>query len=198
MNPLLRRYGPWGSGAHVSYLYGRLVNDRLWHLPDRAQVLISGPDSMRTSLKRSASSWAPRSPHDGAICHSARRCSKRILPNAASAASRCAWRTGCSRSVLYISAGTHRGLDKGTETFGAMRPASSSVRPRTITVREHHGCGSRLPWREARLAICLTISMAQAVRLPVDEEFYPSYEHLRWHHAKVFQGRHLAIGTSHF
>jgi hypothetical protein len=59
------------------------------------------------------------------------------LPNAASAASRCAWRTGCSRSVLYISAGTHRGLDKGTETFGAMRPASSSVRPRTITVREH-------------------------------------------------------------
>jgi putative restriction endonuclease len=39
VNPLLRSYGPWGSGAHVSYPYGRLVNDGLWHLPDRAQLL---------------------------------------------------------------------------------------------------------------------------------------------------------------
>jgi predicted restriction endonuclease len=36
VNPLLRSYGPWGSGAHVSYPYGRLVNDGLWLLPDRA------------------------------------------------------------------------------------------------------------------------------------------------------------------
>jgi hypothetical protein len=27
VNPLLRSYGPWGSGAHVAYPYGRLVND---------------------------------------------------------------------------------------------------------------------------------------------------------------------------
>jgi hypothetical protein len=39
VNPLLRSYGPWGSGAHVSYPYGRLVNDGLWHLPARAQLL---------------------------------------------------------------------------------------------------------------------------------------------------------------
>jgi putative restriction endonuclease len=39
LQPLLRSYGPWGSGAHVSYPYGRLVNDGLWHLPDRAQLL---------------------------------------------------------------------------------------------------------------------------------------------------------------
>ena len=29
----------------------------------------------------------------------------------------------------------------------------------------------------------------QPVRLPVDEQFYPSREHLRWHHAQVFQGQ---------
>jgi hypothetical protein len=29
----------------------------------------------------------------------------------------------------------------------------------------------------------------QAVRLPVDEQFYPSREHLRWHHAQVLQGQ---------
>ena len=29
----------------------------------------------------------------------------------------------------------------------------------------------------------------QAVRLPADEQFYPSREHLRWHHAQVFQGQ---------
>jgi hypothetical protein len=34
-----RSYGPWGSAAHVSYPYGRLVNDGLWHLPARAQLL---------------------------------------------------------------------------------------------------------------------------------------------------------------
>jgi len=39
VNPLLRSYAPWGSGAHVSYPYGRLVNDGLWLLPDRAQLL---------------------------------------------------------------------------------------------------------------------------------------------------------------
>jgi putative restriction endonuclease len=39
VNPLLRSYGQWGSGAHVSYPYGRLVNDGLWHLPDRGQLL---------------------------------------------------------------------------------------------------------------------------------------------------------------
>jgi hypothetical protein len=39
VNSLLRSYGPWGSGAHVSYPYGRLVNDGLWLLPDRAHLL---------------------------------------------------------------------------------------------------------------------------------------------------------------
>jgi hypothetical protein len=39
VNPLLRSYGPWGSGAHVSYPYGRLVNDGLWLLPDCAYLL---------------------------------------------------------------------------------------------------------------------------------------------------------------
>jgi hypothetical protein len=39
VNPLLRSYRPWGSGAHVSYHGSRLVNDGLWQLPDRAQLL---------------------------------------------------------------------------------------------------------------------------------------------------------------
>jgi hypothetical protein len=34
----------------------------------------------------------------------------------------------------------------------------------------------------------------QPVRLPVDEQFYPSPEHLRWHHAQVFQGQILPAG----
>jgi putative restriction endonuclease len=38
LRPLLRSYGPWGSGAHVSYPYSRLVNDCLWHLPNYADI----------------------------------------------------------------------------------------------------------------------------------------------------------------
>ena len=38
MNLLPRSYGPWGSGAHVSYPYGRLVND--------------GPPAPRSSMPR--------------------------------------------------------------------------------------------------------------------------------------------------
>jgi putative restriction endonuclease len=37
--PLLRSYGPWHSGAHVSYPYGRLVNDGIWRLADRTELL---------------------------------------------------------------------------------------------------------------------------------------------------------------
>jgi putative restriction endonuclease len=29
----------------------------------------------------------------------------------------------------------------------------------------------------------------QAIKLPVDEQLYPRTEHLRWHHAQVFQGQ---------
>jgi putative restriction endonuclease len=29
----------------------------------------------------------------------------------------------------------------------------------------------------------------QEMRLPVDQQFYPSREHLRWHHFQVFQGQ---------
>ena len=29
----------------------------------------------------------------------------------------------------------------------------------------------------------------QELRLPVDQQFHPSLEHLRWHHAQVFQGQ---------
>ena len=39
LQPLLRSYGPWGSAAHVSYPYSRLVNDGLWRLPDRADLV---------------------------------------------------------------------------------------------------------------------------------------------------------------
>jgi putative restriction endonuclease len=42
LQPLLRVYGPWGSGSHVSYPYGRLVNDGLWQLPDRADLFDAG------------------------------------------------------------------------------------------------------------------------------------------------------------
>jgi putative restriction endonuclease len=51
VNPLLRSYGPWGSGAHVSYPYGRLVNDGLWLLPDRAQ-LVDATGNVRERLAR--------------------------------------------------------------------------------------------------------------------------------------------------
>jgi putative restriction endonuclease len=39
VNPLLPSYGPWGRRAHVSCLYGRLVNDGIWHPPDRTRLL---------------------------------------------------------------------------------------------------------------------------------------------------------------
>jgi predicted restriction endonuclease len=29
----------------------------------------------------------------------------------------------------------------------------------------------------------------QPMRLPIDQQFYPSREDLRWHHAQVFQGQ---------
>jgi hypothetical protein len=54
--PLLGSSGPWGSGAQVSYRYGRLVNDGLWHLPDRTQLL----DARATSAKASRVSGTRR------------------------------------------------------------------------------------------------------------------------------------------
>ena len=42
LQPLLRVYGPWGASARVSYPYGRLVSDRLWQLPDRADLFDAG------------------------------------------------------------------------------------------------------------------------------------------------------------
>jgi hypothetical protein len=51
VNPVLRSYGPWGSGAHVSYPYGRLVNDGLWLLPDRAE-LVDATGNVRERLAR--------------------------------------------------------------------------------------------------------------------------------------------------
>jgi HNH endonuclease len=59
----------------------------------------------------------------------------------------------------------------------------------SITVRED---------MRARVSRALAVNSArdlcenldgQAVRLPGDAQFYPSREHLRWHHAQFFQGQ---------
>ena len=44
VRPLLQSYGPWHSGAHVSYPYSRLVNDGLWWLEGREKLLGPGGD----------------------------------------------------------------------------------------------------------------------------------------------------------
>lgn len=51
LQPLLRSYGPWGSAAHVSYPYSRLVNDGLWRLPDRAD-LVDAKGNVREGIAR--------------------------------------------------------------------------------------------------------------------------------------------------
>jgi hypothetical protein len=50
-DPLLRSYGPWGSSVHVSYPYGRLVNDGLWFLPDYGQ-LVDAKGNVREGVAR--------------------------------------------------------------------------------------------------------------------------------------------------
>jgi hypothetical protein len=128
---------PGVAGPTSSYPYGRLVNDRLWHLPDRVQLLISRPDSMRTSLKRSASSWAPRSPHDGATCHSARRCSKRYIAECCI----CGFSLRLADGLFAVGAVHIRWhpsrTRQGYRNLRRYAPCIMSIRPRTITVREH-------------------------------------------------------------
>jgi putative restriction endonuclease len=51
VRPLLQSYGPWHSGAHVSYPYGRLVNDKLWWLEDRDE-LVDASGNVRAPLAR--------------------------------------------------------------------------------------------------------------------------------------------------
>jgi putative restriction endonuclease len=51
LQPLLRSYAPWGSAAHVSYPYSRLVNDGLWRLPDRAD-LVDAKGNVREGIAR--------------------------------------------------------------------------------------------------------------------------------------------------
>jgi putative restriction endonuclease len=51
VNPLPHSYGSWGSGAHVSYPFGRPVNDGLWHLPARAQ-LVDAKGNVREGVAR--------------------------------------------------------------------------------------------------------------------------------------------------
>jgi len=61
VNPLLRSYGPWGSGAHVSYPYGRLVNDGIWELHDRAE-LVDATGNVRERLARERDAPVKRHP----------------------------------------------------------------------------------------------------------------------------------------
>ena len=56
-----------------------------------------------------------------------------------------------------------------------------------ITVREDLRVRVALAGRSARDLFKDLDS--QPVQLPVDQEFYPSRDHLRWHHREVFKGQ---------
>lgn len=61
LRSLIRSHGPWDTEPRLSYPFGRLVNDRLWHLPD-AGTLVDVKGNVREALARerdAAAGFAP-------------------------------------------------------------------------------------------------------------------------------------------
>jgi putative restriction endonuclease len=235
VNPLLRSYGPWGSGAHVSYFYGRLVNDGLWLLPDRAE-LVDATGNVRERLARERDAPAGFTPDVLATFervpelidvvalhllerHFAPSLHEEILgalgfelgtplgrqrrDAAFRAAVLEAYLAECcvcgfslrlvdgliAVDAAHIRWHAHNGPDEVPNGLALCALHHRLFDHGAITIRED---------LRVQVARALAGSSARAlfedldgqtVRLPVDQPFHPRPEHLRWHHAQVFQGR---------
>jgi putative restriction endonuclease len=129
-----------------------------------------------------------RSPRVDATWHSAPRCSRRTLPSAASAGSPCALVDG----LIGVDAAHIRWNAQGRPDEVPNGLALCALHHRlfdhgAITVREDLRVRVARSLAGSSARDLLRTLDGQAVRLPVDEQFYPSREHLRWHHAQVFQ-----------
>jgi putative restriction endonuclease len=235
VNPLLRSYGPWGSGAHVSYPYGRLVNDGLWHLPARAQLL-DAKGNVREGIARERDAPAgftadvlatfEREPEliDVVALHLLERHFAPGLQEEILEAVGLELGTPVAtrrRDMAFRAAVLEAYLAECCVCGFSLRLVDGLIGVDAAHIRWHaHGGPDEVPnglalcalhhrlfdhgaitVREdlrVRVARSLAGSSArdllrtldgQAVRLPVDEQFYPSREHLRWHQAQVFQGQ---------
>jgi putative restriction endonuclease len=234
VNPLLRSYGPWGSGAHVSYPYGPLVNDRLWHLPHRTQLLDAN-GNVREGVARERDAPAGFTPDvlarferepeliDIVALHLLERHFAPGLHEEILEAVGLELGTPVAtrrRDIAFRAAVLEAYLAECCVCGFSLRLVDGLIAVDAAHIRWHaHGGPDEVPNGLAlcalhhrlfdhgaitvredlrlRVARALAGSSArdlfkeldgQALRLPVDQQFYPSREHLRWHHAQVFQG----------
>jgi putative restriction endonuclease len=235
VNPLLRSYGPWGSEAHVSYPYGRLANDGLWHRPDRAHLL-DAKGNVREGVARERDTPASFTPdvlasfkrepelidlvtlhlldrHFAPGLHeeileavglelgipvATRRCDMAfraaVLEASLAECCVCGFSLRLVDGLIGVDAAhirwhAHGGPDEVPNGLALCALHHRLFDHGAITVREDF---------RVRVARALAGSSArtlfedldgQPVGLPVDQQYYPSREHLRWHHVQVFQGQ---------
>jgi putative restriction endonuclease len=235
VNPLLRSYGPWGSGAHVSYPYGRLVNDGLWELPNRAQ-LVDAKGNVRERAARERDAPAGFSPD---VLEIFKRAPELIDVVALHLLDR-HFAPGLHGEILEaigLELGAPLASRRRSAAFRAavleayfaeccvcgfsLRLVDGLIAVDAAHIRWHaHGGPDEVPnglalcalhhrlfdhgiitvREDLRLHVARAVAGSsardlfksldgQAVRLPIDGTFYPNCEHLRWHHAQVFQGR---------
>ena len=235
LQPLLRVYGPWGANARVSYPYGRLVGDRLWQLPDRANLFDVG-GNVREGVARERdvpAGFAPevlaafeREPEliDVVALHLLERHFAPSLHEEILEAVGLELGTPVAtrrRDMAFRAAVLEAYLAECCVCGFSLRLVDGLIGVDAAHIRWHaHGGPDEVP---NGLALCalhhrlfdhgaitvredLRMRFARAlagtsardlfkeldgqpVRLPVDQQFYPSREHLRWHHAQVFQGQ---------
>jgi putative restriction endonuclease len=235
LQPLLRSYAPWGSAAHVSYPYSRLVNDGLWRLPDRAD-LVDAKGNVREGIARQRDAPAGFAPDVLATFERA----PELIDVAALHLLERHFAPGLHEEILEavgLELGTPVAIRRRDATFRAavleaylaeccicgfsLRLVDGLIAVDAAHIRWHaqggpdevpnglalcalhhrlfdHGAITVREDLRLRVARTLAGSSArhlfdeldgQAVRLPIDRQFYPNPEHLHWHHTQVIQGQ---------
>jgi putative restriction endonuclease len=139
VNPLLRSYGPWGSGAHVSYPYGRLVNHRLWHLPDPAELL-DAEGNIREGIARQRDGSAGFTPDVLATFERQPELIDAVAPHLLD----CHFAPGLHEKILQAV-----GLELGTPSPSVVATWSSAPRFSRPTLPSATSAASRCAWSTA-------------------------------------------------
>ncbi len=136
LRPLIRSYGPWGTEPRLSYPFSRLINDRLWRLPD-AETLVDAKGNVWEMLARERDAVAGFTP-DVLAAFARLVSSARVLKDSSPFGVRVVL---TSQSSLTMGAG--EGSGSVTARLEGGRPAGAPPRLGRAVERRRRGPGSR-------------------------------------------------------